>query len=242
MSLPPPIIREHEGIKVLRDDYLAGGTKRRFLDQFIREGVGEIVYASPAYGGAQIAVAHAARVAGIKATIFVALRKSPHARTLEAKAAGATIVQVPSGYLTNVQSKAEAYSRAAGAQLLPFGFKLPHAFAAIARVAAEVYERAGPFDEIWSAAGSGCLIHGIQVGISGPKFHAVQIGRALAREDIADAELHIYPRKFEQDANSVPPFPSCSNYDAKAWEICRAKSKGRVLFWNVMGNGSPTVD
>ena len=55
-----PIIREHDGVLVVRDDLIAGGTKSRFiLPYFARlNSMGpplkdEIVYASPAYGGAQ---------------------------------------------------------------------------------------------------------------------------------------------------------------------------------------------
>jgi cysteine synthase len=112
-----PIIKEHDGILVVRDDYIPGGTKRRFSDQLIK-GYREVVYTSPVYGGAQIALAHAGKEVGVKVTIFCAKRKTPHARTLEAKRAGATIIQVPYGYLSNVISKAKAYCSDTGAHLL----------------------------------------------------------------------------------------------------------------------------
>jgi hypothetical protein len=43
---------------------------------------------------------------------------------------------------------------------------------------------------------------------------------------------------FEREFNASAPFPSCPNYDRKAWARCAAESKGPTLFWNVAG---PTV-
>jgi len=83
-----PVIKEHQGVIVVRDDFIPGGSKRRFVDRLFGNAA-EVVYASPVYGGAQIAIAHAAREAGIKSTIFCAKRGNPHPRTIEAKKAGA---------------------------------------------------------------------------------------------------------------------------------------------------------
>jgi len=78
-----PIVQTHAGIWVVRDDLHPGGTKARFIGQ-VFDGVQEAVYASPSEGGAQTALAHVAQALGKKATIFVAQRAKPHARTLEA--------------------------------------------------------------------------------------------------------------------------------------------------------------
>ena len=82
-----PIVQTHAGIWVVRDDLHPGGTKARFIGQ-VFDGVQEAVYASPPEGGAQTALAHVARALGKKATIFVAQRAKPHARTLEAARMG----------------------------------------------------------------------------------------------------------------------------------------------------------
>ena len=108
MPIPDPVVQLIDNIYVVRDDFIPGGTKRCFADKLIRNHQ-EVVYASPAYGGAQIAIAHAAKECNAKATIFCAKRNKPHPRTIEAFKAGAKIVQVPSGYLSNVKAKAKAY-------------------------------------------------------------------------------------------------------------------------------------
>lgn len=40
---------------------------------------------------------------------------------------------------------------------------------------------------------------------------------------------------------ALPPFPSCPNYDRKAWSIARERRQGRALFWNVLGASPPTA-
>ncbi len=231
--IPDPVVHEiREGVFVVRDDLILGGTKRCYTDKIIA-GNREVVYASPAYGGAQIAIAHAAREAGVLATIFVAKRSSPHDRTLEAKAAGAKIVQVPHGYLSNVQAKAKAYCNATGATLLPFGLETPIAFEAIASRAAKVAKQVGKLDEVWSVAGSGVLTRGLQRGIQAAKVFVVQVGRELQVKDVGRAEVVVCSIPFEKDATRRPPFPSCSNYDAKGWSYFEQIGRGRRLFWNV---------
>ena len=83
-------------------------------------GVTEVVYASPAEGGAQTALATVASQLGKRATIFVAQRAQLHPRTLMAKRLGAQIVPVSPGYLNVVQARAREYCHQTGARLAPF--------------------------------------------------------------------------------------------------------------------------
>ena len=136
---------------MVRDDLFPGGTKARFAGQLF-DGAGEVVYASPAEGGAQTALAIVAQQLERRATIFVAKRKTAHARTLMAKAHGAKIYQVSPGYLSVVQARARAYCAANGAHLAPFGFDLPWAIGAIAEGAQATGEAP---EEVWCAGGRG---------------------------------------------------------------------------------------
>jgi hypothetical protein len=87
-NLPVPVIIEHEGVLVVRDDLFPGGTKARFLGMLFN-GTEEVVYASPAEGGAQVALATVAGQLHKRATIFVARRAKSHPRTIEAANLGA---------------------------------------------------------------------------------------------------------------------------------------------------------
>jgi hypothetical protein len=224
--LPEPIIDNHNGILVVRDDLIQGGTKRRVLPSLLH-GASEFVYASPVYGYAQIAIAHACREAGFQATVFVAKRNVLHDRTREALKAGAKIVQVPHGYLSNVQSKARAYAEAVGAKLLPFGLDVPEMQKGLTSLAASLPVRP---KEVWTVAGSGTLSRALQLAWADATFHAVQVG---AVPKIGRAELWVAPEKFEKDAKIKPAFPSCSNYDAKAWQFIQKHASPGALFWNV---------
>lgn len=227
-----PIVVEHSGIKVIRDDLFAGGTKARFLPTLF-DNADEVVYASPAEGGAQTALAHSAAKLGKKATIFLAARKEPHPRQLEARKVGAKVIEVRPGYLSVVQARAREYCQETGALLAPFGADLPEAIDVIAEAA-----RATGLDpdEVWCASGSGVLMRGLSRAWPRARRNSVQVGRGLSPIDVDGAQIHVHPRKFSQHAKSKPPFPADPHYEAKAWEVCcRLKGPGTVVFWNVTG-------
>ena len=210
-----PQVIEHDDVFVMRDDLFPGGTKARFLP-LLFEGADEVVYASPAEGGAQTALATVAAQLGKRATIFVAERRGKwHARTLMAKRLGAQIVQVSPGYLNVVQARAREYSHQTGALLAPFGFDMPGAMQAIAQAARSIGKEP---DEVWCAGGSGVLARGLAQAWPNASRHVVQVGRPLSPNDVAGATIHEYPKKFGWATKNAPPFPSDPHYDAKAWE------------------------
>jgi hypothetical protein len=229
-NAPAPVIIEHEGVLVVRDDLYPGGTKARFLGAMF-EGTDEVVYASPAEGGAQTALATVARRLGKRATIFVARRAKPHPRTIEAAKLGAKVVSIAPGYLSVVQARAREYCTQTGARLMPFGADMPEAINAIAAAACMIGIEP---DEVWCASGSGVLARGLAAAWPNARRHAVQLGRTLIPRDVAGATVHVYPAPFGCETRSKTPFPSDSQYEAKAWEVTMAhKGAGRVLFWNV---------
>ena len=231
-----PIVREHGGVWVVRDDLFPGGTKARFMPVLF-EGANEAVYASPAEGGAQTALATVAMEFGSQATIFVAARAKLHPRTLEAAKLGAKVVPVRPGYLAVVQARAKDYAKTNGARLVPFGVDLPEA---ITRLEDAALATGLDPDEVWCAAGSGVLARALAEAWPRARRHVVQVGRELEAKDVANATIHIYPRPFSDVAKTLPPFPSDPHYDAKAWEMMTArKGPGRVVFWNVAGPAQP---
>ena len=145
-------------------------------------GTDEVVYASPAEGGAQTALATVASQLNKRATIFVAERKRKkwHARTLMAQRLGAQIKQVPHGYLRTVQKRAEEYCHQTGALLAPFGFDVPGAAQTIAAVARSIGIQP---DEVWCAGGSGVLARGLAQAWPNASLHVVQVGRTLSPND-----------------------------------------------------------
>jgi hypothetical protein len=224
--LPDPVVMEHEGIVVVRDDLLPGGTKRRALVHLLRSDQ-EYVYASPAAGYAQVALAYACRDVGASCTVFTAKRKTLHPLTAEAKTHGAKIVLVPYGYLSHVQASVKHYSEMTSATVLPFGLDTAEMRREIARVACglQVTPR-----EIWTVAGSGALTRALQQAWPVARFYAVRIGREPM---VGQATLYHAPERFEEQAHQSPPFPSSAWYDAKAWRFIQQYATPGALFWNV---------
>ncbi len=232
MIFAPPVVVVHDGLAVVRDDLILGGTKVRYLCRLF-DAADEIVYASPPEGGAQTALAATAQEMGKRATIFVAKRSNPHPRSLMAKRLGAKVLQVEPGYLSVVQARARAYATARGAMLAPFGVDMPEAIDAIAEAARSTGEQP---DEVWCASGSGVLARGLARAWPHARRHVVQVGRKLTPDDVSGASIHVYPKPFSDSARVVPPYPSDPHYDAKAWEMAKARrGAGRVLIWNVTG-------
>lgn len=224
--LPDPVLREHEGILVVRDDLLHGGTKRRALVHLLHPGQ-EYVYASPAAGYAQVALAYACRDVGASCTVFTAKRKTLHHLTAEAQSHGAKVVLVPYGYLSHVQAAAQRYSAVTAATVLPFGLDTEAMRGQIAHVAHGL--GVAP-QEVWTVAGSGALTRALQQAWPWARFYAVQIGRT---PDIGRSTLYQAPERFEDRASVCPPFPSSAWYDAKAWRFIRQYAMPGALFWNV---------
>ena len=223
-----PTITTINGLHVVRDDLLPGGTKQAALLHCIAAWPErELVYAGPRYGYAQIALAAACQEAGRQATVFVAASKTPHPRSLAAQQLGAQLREVPYGYLNVVQSKARQYCSEVGARMLPFGLACEEMECAIAARAAAIDLEP---TEVWSVAGSGTLTRGLQRRWPLADFHAVQIGKT---PDAGRAHVVVAPEKYEQNARLAPPFPSCSNYDAKAWRFLCERAAPGALFWNV---------
>uniref|UniRef100_A0A6C0I1S0 Tryptophan synthase beta chain-like PALP domain-containing protein n=1 Tax=viral metagenome TaxID=1070528 RepID=A0A6C0I1S0_9ZZZZ len=140
MSITIEKYENQNGIYVLRDDLLPGGTKSILLDSIIKRGamppsdpqlqggvlppsdpqmnggamtpfVNEFVYASPCYGGFQIALSIFCKNNNKKATIFCAQRKIRHPNTEICIKNGANVIEVPYGYLSVVEKHAREYLR-----------------------------------------------------------------------------------------------------------------------------------
>ena len=232
-TLPPPVIEEHEGIRVVRDDLLGGGSKMRFADYLIksRPEVEEWVYgSSPATGYAQISLSYLCRRYGKKAVIFMAERAwdKLHDYQIEALKAGADMRWVPNGMLSVTEKRARDYVRqdSRTRSLLPIGFDTRSVVASIISVARGIESPT----EVWTVGSSGTLTRGLQLAWPDADFHCVTVGH---RGDYGKAKLYECKIPFNKPAKIIPPFPSAITYDAKAWEFIKQHASPGALFWNV---------
>lgn len=234
MTLPAPVMERHGSVWVVRDDLLPGGTKRRFLYPFLqaRPNVRQWVYASPRVGYAQVALAHACR--DLERTAVVVIPKGAHTPlTQEALSLGATIIEVPMGYLSHIQHVAAQYAATTpDAQLLPFGLDHPEIIQEATRVAQSL-----PYTptEVWSCVSSGVLSRGLQAAWPTIPVYGVGVGHHTTPDEQGRAQLFRSPYKFAQKCphKEAPPFPSSAFYDAKVWSFLVRHASPGALFWNV---------
>ncbi|MCY1704556.1 hypothetical protein [Pannonibacter sp. SL95] len=215
---------------MVRDDLLPGGTKARIFRSLMEASPAtEFVYAGPAFGAAQVALAAVAYQMCRQATLFVPARKTRTRYTIEAESYGARIIEVRPGYLSNVRCRAEAWAAERGAMMVPFGGGCRTE--AITEAAQSLPIEP---DEVWCAGGSGTLARALKVAWPEAQLHVVRVGRELPH--IQGATVHETGHPFERAVKPDAPFPTHPNYEAKAWEIMQgAQPSGQRLFWNVYG-------
>ena len=232
-NLPKPVIKEYDGIKVVRDDLLNGGTKRRAFTIYVKSKpeIDEFVYASPRQGYAQLSLAYACRDLGKKCTVTVP-QGERYWLTNKAVEVGANIIEVPMGYLTNIQAKAKKYCFDNGAHLIPFGGDHPVIIEAMTQTALSL--NVNP-KEIWTVMSSGVLSRGLQAAWPNAKVYGVRIGHNTTRREQGRAETFKSDYKFHQECKEPerPPFPSSLTYDSKAWTFIKEHASKGSLFWNV---------
>ena len=238
----PIVIEQHYGINVLRDDLLEGGTKSILLDgiEQINPHITEYVYASPVYGGFQIALSAYCQKHGLQTTIFCAKRTTKHANTLQCIDYGANIIEVYPGYLSVVEKRAREYcENKPHVQKLVFGANTPENIYKITQRAKQVIQQLTyEPDEIWVAVGSGTLVKGILEAVhkTKTKVYGVLVGADFEYSH-PNLTLLTYPKSFEKESKIDVAFPSMANYDRKALELCLAHNRkvdSKVLFWNVL--------
>lgn len=228
-------------VDVVRDDLLYGGSKTRFLPFLIGDAK-EVVFGGPFCGGAPVALSAVGRILGRRVTLFYAKRAALHPRQRWAREQGAQIIEVPYGYMTNVQAKARAYAERAGALFLPLGFDVPAAEEPFMAVMQDIRRFYGDYDQIWCASGSGMLARCLGRTFRNSRIMGVAVGLASRwKKQTMPANVTVLeaPYRFDQQAKKVgvpAPFPVCPNYEAKAWELLESRARGKVLFWNVIGS------
>jgi len=235
---PPPttfVVEQHQGIYVVRDDLYPGGTKARIFSLFYDQ-YDEVIYACSALSWSQVSLSMTARRLSKKATIFCGLRKERTQQTQRAASYGADIHEVKPGYLSVVHARAESYMNGRGrfwgghSYLAPLGFDTPTVIASLASAASRIALKP---DEIWVASGSGVLSRSLQKAFPTARHYAIQVGKV---SNTGKATVFKYPKPFDYECQTEPPFPCERNYDREAWELCREyHGKGAILFWDAVG-------
>ncbi len=227
-----PEVEIIDGVTVVRDDLTPGGSKTRvFMAVMKGSPASEFVYAGPAFGAAQEALAIAAYRTGKQATVFVARRKEHHQRTVAAYNYGARIVEISPGYLNVVRARAKRYAQERGAVMVPFGAAVPEA----REIRAAATRLSLSPKSVWCSGGSGTLASKLREAWPYARINVVQVGRSLTLMENDLLRIHQSPYRYDQKARRGPSFTSDPHYEAKAWEMMMEQEKdlSGALFWNV---------
>ena len=236
---PKPILEEHEGFMVVRDDLLYGGTKARVADFLIQSNphVEEWGYGgSPANGYAQISLSVLCEQYNKKLVLFMAERK-PENYTKNQKLAlkiGADVRWTKMGFLSHTIKLAADYvnEKPGVRKLVPFGVDDPTVIASFIRIGEDIDYN--PL-EVWTVAASGTLSRGLQMVWPYAEHFVVEVGHKLQLHEIGKAWVFRHALKFDQipPEDEMPPYPSEPTYDAKVWSFVKKHAKPGALVWNV---------
>lgn len=235
--LPEPIVTEHEGIKVVRDDLILG-TKSRAADLLVRSIKEDtIVYVAPRVGLAGVSILDVASRHNKKVVLFMPASKqiSRHQAVCIERGAEPKFYRIAA--MPNLNRKAKEYAEKTGGYFIPLGLKHPLVTAVLARVAKNLKDKHGEPDVCFVATSTGVLVRGLQIGWPNTKFYSVAVARNMKSGELGRASVISEPLDFKQEEKDLPPFDAIKTYDAKAWKYARQYKQDHpnenVWLWNV---------
>lgn len=237
--LPPPVVMEHDGIMVVRDD-LINGSKCRFADllvQSIKEDT--LVYVQPRVGLAGVSILNIAKRYGKKVVLFMPSSKqiSHHQAVCIERGAIPKFRRIAA--MPNLNKIAKEWAEKNGAKFIPLGLKHELVVACAAKVAEGIAERYGQPSACYVATSTGVLVRGLQIGWPNTQFFSVTVARNMKSGELGRAIPIIEPKEFAQAETkaNLPPFPTVNTYDAKVWKYAKAGKEmnpnASVWMWNV---------
>ena len=240
---PPIEISKHiiDSIKynVFRDDNLIGGTKQRALVTMINQickknkKIEKFIYAGPASGYAQIALAYCCYLTKKKAVIFT------NTRTNLTKFAMSFTIELYeiNGTLETISKKANEYylKNKNNSYLIPFGLHDDlYKNNLIKNMKSALPSGINP-KRIWIVAGSATILNVLYKIFPKTYFMVVQVGRTIW-DDLLDKKrttLFVSKERFNDIAIEQPPYPTVSTYDAKLWTFFKQHKQQDDYIWNV---------
>lgn len=239
--LPPPVLKVHDGIVVVRDD-LINGSKCRFADllvQSIKEDT--LVYVQPRVGLAGISILNIAKRYGKKVVLFMPSSKtiSHHQACCIERGAIPKFRRIAA--MPNLNIIAKEWAEKNNAKFIPLGLKHELVVACAAKVARNIIcdkDEDQP-DVCFVATSTGVLVRGLQIGWPKTTFYSVCVARNMKSGELGRAIPITEPLEFAQSEKkeNIPPFPTVKTYDAKVFKYAKEYKEqnpnAKVWMWNV---------
>jgi hypothetical protein len=237
---PDPVVRGHDGVRVVRDDLIVG-TKARAADPVLAKSNAErFVYCQPRTGLAGVSLLDVANKRGRKVTLFMPACKeiSIHQACCIERGADAEFRRIAAMPNLNKYAREWALERPES-YFVPLGLKHPLATAGIIRAAVQIPEP----ELVYVAMSTGVLCRALQIAWPNAKFVGVAVARNIqdGEKGVADIISHPLPFQTPEKAINLPPFPTVPTYDGKVWSRVPKNSDRDILFWNV-GTDPQLVD
>ncbi len=232
-------------MNLIDEGHLFGGSKQRILPGLLADiGASEIVYAGPATGYAQIALAYVCKLIGKRARVFTDAAEFTYAPLPTiARRLGANIVYWsdtgPGKRLKVIQQRAEEYVKLRGrdAHLLPFGMHDATAIDLYAAAFSSLRDIVpSPPTRMWIVAGSGTIVTSLSRVFPACHFLIVQVGKKLWPDQLEGIThtLYVSPYLFTEDVKDSerPPYDTPLSYDAKLWPFVMQHGQPGDYVWN----------
>jgi hypothetical protein len=228
---PAPIVKVHEGVRVVRDD-ITTGTKTRAGDLLAAKcGNDHLVYCQPRTGLAGVSLLDVAKRHDKKVTLFMPSSKKVSLHQACCIERGAEVRFHRIAAMPILNQKAASYAKEKGYYFVPLGLKHELATAGIVYAASQIPEP----KEVYVAISTGVLARALQIAWPNAKFTCVAVARNLKSGELGRAEVISEPLQFTQSEKkeNLPPFPTIDTYDGKVWKYIPKNTDRDILFWNV---------
>lgn len=239
--LPEPIILEHEGVKVVREDLsLKGGTKSRageFLISNTKKNT--LVYVVPRVGHAGVAIMELAKLYNKEVIFFMPACKEISDHQAYIINMGPKDVKFERiAAMPNLNRLAKKFADENGYEFLPFGLNHPYTIAGFVRTCEDILKNYDEPEELWSVVSTGVLTRGLQIGFENTKMKGVAVARNMKSGELGRTEIISEPLPFlkNESTENLPDFDTVPSYDGKGWKYVPKNTGRNVWFWNVAGN------
>jgi hypothetical protein len=229
-----PIVTEHSGVRVVRDDYITGSKVRGgdCLISSLPDHIRTIVYVQPRTGLAGVSILDVAKRHGKNVKLFMPSSKriSDHQACCIERGASAEFYRIAA--MPNLNLIAQKWaSKNKDAYFVPLGLKHEMVTAGIVKSAMAI----DPPDEVYVATSTGVLTRALQIAWPNAKFTSVCVSRNMKAGELGTAKAVSEPLAFTatEKKENLPPFPTIDTYDGKVWKYIPKNSGKNILMWNV---------
>ena len=229
-----PQIVEHEGVRVVRDDFITGSKVRGgdCLISSLPEHIDTIVYVQPRTGLAGVSILDVAKRHNKKVMLFMPSSKriSHHQACCIERGCDYEFHRIAAMPNLNLIAKKWADQRK-NAFFVPLGLKHEKVTAGIVKTASRIPEP----EEVYCATSTGVLTRGLQIAWPNAKFTSVCVSRNMKAGELGRADAISEPLAFTRGEHkeNLPPFPNIDTYDGKVWKYIPKNTDRDILFWNV---------